>query len=131
MGRDGRLERIGIVLATLLWVLLSGCASTPSGDPDPLEALGREPLDCSMVEAGYFFIPSASNGRVYPSLSDRIRGLGYDGSRDVRRRSRLVSGDGWTREITEGYEGVGLKYRDPACRHRIGRRGGGGVDGGD
>lgn len=115
-------KRGGLVLGLVLLPALGGCATNgPQGDPDPLEALGVERLDCTLVEAGYFFVPSNRTGRVHPSLSARLRSMGYDGSRDVRTRKRTESGPGYTVDIIEGYEGVGLKYRDPACRHRINR----------
>ena len=54
---------------------------------------------------------------------DTIRALGYDSSRDVRARTRLENRDGRTRTIVEGWEGIGLRYRDAACRHRVARVG--------
>ena len=115
---EGTVERVFVATAVALWLLLSGCASAPAGDPAPLDALATTTeLDCTLVEAGSFFLP-ATPRRSGLSVSDRIRDLGYDGSRDVRRRTRLVSGDGWTNEVLEGWEGIGLRYRDAACRHR-------------
>lgn len=114
--------RWGVLKAAFLLPALAGCATAePPGDPEPLEALGVEQLDCSLVEAGHFFVPSNRTGRVHPNLADRLRSMGYDGSRDVRARTRTESGPGYTVDVIEGYEGVGLKYRDPACRHRINR----------
>lgn len=116
------MKRGGLLLGLVLLPVLGGCAtSSPQGDPDPLEALGVESLDCTLVESGYFFVPSNRTGRVHPSLRDRLESMGYDGSRDVRARKRTESGPGYTVDVIEGYEGVGLKYRDPACRHRINR----------
>ena len=115
----GRSERIFVVSALVLWALLSGCASTPAGDPDPRTALGGAPeLDCALVDAGFFFVPADSRGRIVGGVRDRILSLGYDDYTDLRRRVRRVNVDGRTREIVEGWEGTGLRYRDPACRHR-------------
>ncbi|MEQ9568929.1 MAG: hypothetical protein RLN75_01960 [Longimicrobiales bacterium] len=125
-GGAGAVRTTGLAVAVLLGSAIGGCATAdPQGDSDPLEALGIEQLDCTLVEAGYFFVPANASGRVHPSLRDRLRSMGYDGSKDVRTRKRTESGPGYTREIIEGYEGVGLKYRDPACRHRINPRAGG------
>ena len=115
---EGRIERIFVVAALVLWAFLSGCASAPSGDPDPLLALGGEPeLDCTLVEAGFFFVPADSRGRIVGGVRGRILALGYDDYTDLRRRVRRVNSGGETREIVEGWEGTGLRYRDPACRH--------------
>jgi hypothetical protein len=119
---EGTVERVFVVTAIALWLLLSGCASAPAGDPAPAPATpetatASADLDCTLLEVGSFFIPATAR-RSGQSIADRIRDLGYDGSRDVRRRTRLVSGDGWTREVVEGWEGIGLRYRDAACRHR-------------
>ena len=120
---DGTVERVFVVTAIALWLLLSGCASTPAGDPAPDEAMSAAaPVDCTLVEAGSFFLP-ASAWRAGRSVSDRIRALGYDSSRDVRARTRLENRDGRTRTIVEGWEGIGLRYRDAACRHRVARVG--------
>lgn len=121
---EGMVERVFVVTALALWLLLSGCASAPADEAAPAPSTpgtvtASAELDCTLLEAGTFFIPAPAR-RAGWSIADRIRDLGYDGSRDVRRRTRLVNEDGYTREIVEGWEGIGLRYRDPACRHRVG-----------
>jgi hypothetical protein len=123
---EGMLERVFVVTALALWVLLSGCASAPTDEAatapaTPGTVTASAELDCTLLEAGAFFIPAPAR-RAGWSIADRIRDLGYDGSRDVRRRTRLVNEDGYTREVVEGWEGIGLRYRDPACRHGVGGR---------
>ncbi len=69
-----------------------------------------------MQEVGLISIRAL--GRA-PDLQARVRALGYDRFSDVRRiLEQERDPTGKTYEVLVGWEGIGWRWNDPACRIR-------------
>ena len=106
----------------LALTVVAGCASAPkpelSLEEQVAQALAQEerPDDCELYPAGDFRIPTYRYGRITGDLQSRLRGMGYYGSRNVRRETVMERNAGGTMtERVVAITGTGLKWNYPAC----------------
>lgn len=104
--------RAQVLMAVVVLSTAGACSPRPefAARPHPM----TRPAHCELQEVGSFYIHANHRGE---RLRSRLSAYGFDSTRDVRTVTRLVeTSPGNHRTVVVGWEGVGLRWNDPACR---------------
>ena len=90
--------------------LASAGACAPRAEFAPRTNPMVRPAHCELQEVGPFFV------RGYRPDRARLRGMGFDAARYLRAVREPTRGNGTMTMVTVGWEGLGLRWNDAACR---------------